>query len=191
MKTYQLTHEYSRSRSFFGVKTELDLHELNLACAYLQLLRYDLPTGAGMEDGLDEEAGMLLLAEIYGMEPITTETAIDGTVDLYDNWNDYCGGMLTSYLPKLNEGYAVADVYKALLSNMLKECHDSLQRAEGKALGDDAEYLEGVSLSIERLQSLINGGAVQAEWKWTTITGDLCVGKQYVTDAKQPDYVKP
>lgn len=43
MNVYKLEHQYSRSHKFYGVRTTLTFHELNVLCAYLQLLHFELP----------------------------------------------------------------------------------------------------------------------------------------------------
>lgn len=43
MTVYRLFHSHSNVKDFYGVKTELTLYELNIRCAYLQLLHLDLP----------------------------------------------------------------------------------------------------------------------------------------------------
>lgn len=39
MNVYKLEHQYYRWHTFYGVRTTLTFHELNVLCAYLQLLR--------------------------------------------------------------------------------------------------------------------------------------------------------
>lgn len=57
MNVYKLEHQYSRSHKFYGVRTTLTFHELNVLCAYLQLLHFELPRIDGAEDTIAEDNG--------------------------------------------------------------------------------------------------------------------------------------
>lgn len=61
MNVYKLEHQYSRSHKFYGVRTTLTFHELNVLCAYLQLLDFELPRIDGAEDTIAEDNGEKLL----------------------------------------------------------------------------------------------------------------------------------
>lgn len=67
MNFYKLEHEYSRSHKFYGVRTTLTFHELNVLCAYLQLLHFELPRIDGAEDTIAEDNGAKLLKTIFLM----------------------------------------------------------------------------------------------------------------------------
>ena len=63
---FGLTHKYSRLPGivYYAVATSMGLEELNLACAYLQLLRDELPNLEGVEDCIGESDGINLLVQI-------------------------------------------------------------------------------------------------------------------------------
>lgn len=73
MNVYKLEHEYSRSHKFYGVRTTLTFHELNVLCAYLQLLHFELPRIDGAEDTIAEDNGAKLLKTIFNAESVYEE----------------------------------------------------------------------------------------------------------------------
>ncbi|MDE9447686.1 hypothetical protein KKJ04_19450 [Xenorhabdus bovienii] len=72
----------------------MNFHNLNLICAYLQLIKDELPELKGVENVLGEDNGSALLATVYGMDIIREKQPYSAELDLYENWNDYCGGKL-------------------------------------------------------------------------------------------------
>ncbi|WP_433668922.1 hypothetical protein [Klebsiella michiganensis] len=70
MNVYKLEHQYSRSHKFYGVRTTLTFHELNVLCAYLQLLHFELPRIDGAEDTIAEDNGEKLLKTIFMRIPM-------------------------------------------------------------------------------------------------------------------------
>lgn len=101
MTVCKLSHYYSLLSDFYGVKTELNLHELNIRCAYLQLLHYELLRIEGAEDNLGEDSGSALLTTVFGVEPIYEYQDYSQTLNFYDNWNEYCDGRLDDYMSEI------------------------------------------------------------------------------------------
>ncbi len=71
----------------------MSVEEVNLACAYLQLVRDQLPGFLEtVEDELGEVETVPLLCSLYRCEPLINyhaNTTADSVIDLYDNWNEY------------------------------------------------------------------------------------------------------
>jgi hypothetical protein len=189
MNVYKLSHRYSRFNSFYGVKAAMTFHELNIMCAYIQLLQYELPVPQGAEDTIGMENGAALLAAIFDLVIVREEMPCIRTLDFYDNWNEYCGGDLNGYQ---NEIRAVAkpDAFRAQLTNMADECRDSILRYHAGAffLDSPEKWVSETEKNIDRLRFVINGGAVAPEWAWRTQGGSDCAGKVFVRHDGEPDY---
>ncbi len=86
----------SKLSEFFAVKTGYFLEELNQICAYLQLVRYDLPLFATVDDVLQENDVVNLLDEIYDCQKIVSDEPLscDGEIDLYYNWEVFGGTII-------------------------------------------------------------------------------------------------
>ncbi|MDF7679946.1 hypothetical protein PT300_04680 [Enterobacteriaceae bacterium ESL0689] len=190
MTVYKITHYYSFLSDFYGVKTELTLHELNIRCAYLQLLYYELPLIKGAKDKLRENGSVALLKSVFDIEPIYEYQNYSQKLDLYDNWNDYCGGRLDDYMDEIRV-IARSGVFKNLLNIMLINCRSSINRYLALAgefeLKNSADWLKAVNNNIIRLQQLVDGGAVDPEWNWRTIGEPSCTGRVYVHNSNKPD----
>ncbi|WP_214211848.1 hypothetical protein [Rosenbergiella australiborealis] len=76
------------------MRTTLTFHELNVLCAYLQLLHFELPRIDGAEDTIAEDNGGKLLKTIFNAESVYEEENYSQTLVFHDNWNEYCGGRL-------------------------------------------------------------------------------------------------
>jgi hypothetical protein len=188
MNVYRLEHHYSLLNKFHGVRTNLTFHELNIRCAYLQLLHFELPHIYGAEDTIGEDSGETLLKTVFNIAPVYEEQRYSQSLDFYDNWNEYCGGRLNECMPEIIQ-VARSDAYKQLLKNMITESRDAISRyRKGKFWLEDPErWLNDVESNIQRLQHLIEGGAVKAEWSWRAIGGASCSGRVYVRNDNQPD----
>jgi len=168
MNTYELTHQYSRLYGFFGVKTDFQLHEMNLACAYLQLIRLELPLLPGAEDVIGEDDGSSLLISLFDMEPVTEALPSTIKVDFYENWNEYCGSKLDSIESEIID-IAKPGAYRAVIQSMIKNCRDSLENCWIENTEEEKEYLTKVNLSIERLSAFLDGQPVDPAWGWRTL----------------------
>lgn len=188
MNVYKLEHEYSRSHDFYGVRTMLTFHELNVLCAYLQLLHFELPRIDGAEDTIGEDNGKELLKIIFNIEPVNEEEEYSQTLDFHNNWNEYCGGRLSEYMYEIIQ-VARPDAYKKLLQNMIAESRDAIRRyREGKFwLENPDKWISNVESNIQRLHHLVEGDAVKPEWGWQTMGGASCTGRAYVRNDNQPD----
>lgn len=178
MNSYKLTHHYSRLSGFFGVKSDFDLHQLNLACAYLQLIRLDLPYLPGAEDVIGEDDGSSLLISLFDMQPITEELPDMVEVDFYENWNDYCGGKLDSIESEII-GIARPGAYRAVIQSLIKNCRDSLENYWIEDAAEEKEYISKVNLSIERLNAFLNGNPVDPAWGWRTLENTPLDGRVF------------
>jgi hypothetical protein len=189
MNIYKLEHQYSLLHKFYAARTSLTFHELNIRCAYLQLLYFELPRIDGAEDTIGEDSGKELLKAVFNIEPVYAEQRCSQTLDFYDNWNEYCGGRLNECMPEIIQ-VARPDTYKKLLGNMIIECRDAISRyREGKFwLENPEKWLSDVGSNIHRLQQLLDGDAVKPEWGWTMIGRTLCSGRVYVRNDNKPDF---
>ncbi|MCT4711360.1 hypothetical protein MUA04_14345 [Enterobacteriaceae bacterium H11S18] len=189
MNTYELSHHYSRSNSFYGVKAAMTFHELNIMCAYIQLLQCELPVPQGAEDTIGKENGAALLAAIFGLDIVREEMPCIRTLDFYDNWNEYCGGDLSRYLGEIR-AVAKPGAFRALLKNMADECRDAIRRYRAGAffLDSPEKWISETEKNIDRLQFVINGGAVAPEWAWRTQDGSDCAGEVFVRHDGEPDF---
>lgn len=164
MNTYKLTHHYSRLCGSFAVKTDFNLHQLNLACAYIQLIRIDLPDVPGAEDGICEDDGEKILCKLYGMKGVD-EPPYDAELDFYDNWNDYCGGRLDDLTFEIIN-IARPGAYRAVIESMIENCRDSLENHWVREGDDEKAYVDKIQSSIERLSMLLEGKPVDPAWGW-------------------------
>ncbi|CDG89883.1 hypothetical protein XBP1_690001 [Xenorhabdus bovienii str. puntauvense] len=89
MNIYKLSHHYSLLHSFYGIKTDMNFHNLNLICAYLQLIRNELPELKGVEDVLGEDNGSALLATVCGMDIIREKQGAGSFSHLHTVWLTY------------------------------------------------------------------------------------------------------
>jgi hypothetical protein len=79
------------------VRTNLSTEDLNLACAYLQILQARLPEFETVKDSLNSDSmnellvRMQLLKKLYDCQLIVTRNPfpIDGTIDISKNWKNY------------------------------------------------------------------------------------------------------
>ncbi|EBY5505860.1 TPA: hypothetical protein ACG65H_003775 [Escherichia coli] len=179
MNTYKLTHFYSRLHGFYGVRTDLNLHQLNLVCAYLQLMRYDLPYLHGAEDTIGEDSCRTLLSAIYCMEPIFEETPYSAELDLYENWDLYCGGMLHSIESEII-GSAKPNVYQAIIMSLINDCQECLKVAFETQSERDPARVSAVMENIDRLTRIAKGEAVNPAWGWRSIDGAPLDGRIFI-----------
>ena len=186
---YRLTHHYSLLSGFFGVKTEMMLHAFNVACAYIQLLRDDLPYLQGVEDTIGEDNGSALLARIYGLEVITKSEAVTDEVDFYTNWNLYCGAGLDEFRADFLT-QARPNAFSEVIKVMRDECHEAISRlkAEEFEVDDQVSWIATVETNAQRLESVLSGEPIPESWNWKTLHGEACTGRVYVTGGDMNDY---
>ena len=189
MTIYRLSHYYSNYvKDFYGVKTALTLHELNIRCAYLQLLHLELPLLLGAENTLDESSGVALLRTLYDIEPVYECQNYLQALNLYDNWNEYCGGRLENYVSEIRQ-VAKPGAFKRLLEIKIIDCRVTISRyLSGEIEPDNPDrWLSTLNKNIVRLQQLVDGGSVESEWGWRTIGEPSCTGRVYVRNNDKPD----
>ncbi|EJU2259354.1 hypothetical protein N4J10_003975 [Escherichia coli] len=187
MNTYKLSHHYSRLHGFYGVKTEFDLHQLNLASAYLQLIRHDLPLVEGAEDTIGADNGAALLSAIYGMDMLTAESPYIAELDFYDNWNEYCGVKLYSIEAELLN-ISMPNVYQAVILSMINDCQESLTRIYSRDLSDESTVrINAITENLKRLTALARGEAVDPSWGWRSIENSNLAGCVYVSNDGSKD----
>lgn len=177
-KIIQLTHYYSRLRGswFYAVRTDISLEDLNLACAYLQLLRYQLPSFLEtVEDDLGEVEAVPLLSQLYRCESLISRraiTTVDGVIDLYDNWNEYVvPASKRTAIGKLARPGAKLAILEEMLKNAKRNMtqHPTPKQAE----------------IIKQLEAIKSGSLVSVEWGLKTLNGNPYVGRIVLSD--QPD----
>lgn len=178
MKIVQLTHYYSifRGRRFYGVRTDMSVEEVNLACAYLQLVRDQLPGCLEtVEDGLGEVEAVPLLCSLYGCEPLINlqaTTTADSVIDLFDNWNDYAiEAGKRSAINKL----ARTGTKLAILEEMI------LNAKSNVSYQPKPKQIE----IINQLEAIKSGSLVTMEWGMKTLGGEPYLGK--IVRSDQPD----
>lgn len=176
MYTIALTHYYSKLRGvkFYSVRTRVSLEDLNLTCAYLQLLRHQLPCFDTVEDGLGEVEGMELLARFYGCEPIVTKKTlkVDGVIDFYDNWKYYA--IQERNKSAINQ-LARPGAKLAIVDEMLK---DAVQKID--------HYPTPAQLDvIKKLGAISSGVSVGADWELQTLSGNIYTGR--IVASSEPD----
>lgn len=179
MHTYKLTHRYTRLRDFYGVRTELNLHQLNLICAYIQLIRFDLPSLTGAEDTISEDKGCALLASLYEMEALYSESHYTSELDFYENWNGYCDAELSKHEFEII-GCAKPNVYSAIILTLINDCQESLQKIYESSFTDDFTLIKLLKENILRLTCILKGNPVEPAWKWCSIDGKSLDGRVFV-----------
>ncbi|REC93307.1 hypothetical protein [Kushneria indalinina] len=169
----KLTHHYSLLKDeFYGVRTSLIPEDLMLACAYVQLLRDELPDFTSVDDCIGESEGMALLSALYGAEELRKappEGAAE-EIDFHENWEtvasllhvrDYQGAF--SRVVRPGARLAVIDVMlRCARKNAPKGCSEN-------------------DRDVEILEHIQSGGDVPAEWGLRTITGAAYTGTIPVT----------
>lgn len=178
MKIIQLTHRYSRSRGrrFYGVRTNMSLEDLNLACAYLQLVRDQLPGCLEtVEDVLTEVEAVQLLCSLYGCKSMINcqaTTAADSVIDLYDNWNEYAmEDSKRSAISKL----ARPGAKLAILAEMILNAKSNVSHQP------KPKQIE----IIDRLEAINSGSLVTVDWGLKTLGGEPYLGR--IIKSGQPD----
>lgn len=170
MKIIQLTHYYSklRGRRFYAVRTDMSVEEVNLACAYLQLVRDQLPGFLEtVEDVLTEGEAVRLLCSLYGCESIINcyaNTNADSLIDLFDNWNDYAiEASKRSEISKL----ARPGTKLAILEEMILNAKSNVSHQP------KPKQIE----IINQLEAIKSGSLVTAEWGIKKLGGEPYLGK--------------
>jgi hypothetical protein len=179
MKYYELTHKYCSG--FEYIKTNLSFHELNIRCAYIQLLRDDLPDFARSGDSIYADDAAELLQKIFGVEILRLENKSDlfqikrnsvEKLDLYENWNEFaCDDKYKNEIKLVAKSGAFKEVLKVVMKfNSYRDFHsDEKQR-----------FLEGI-------QKLIEGCQVEPNWNFKNISGEDLTGRVYVRNDDAPD----
>ncbi len=168
--TFRITHEYSTLKGFFGVRTSYNLEELNYICAYLQLVRYDLPLFGTVDDVLGEDDVVAILGQFYDCLSIVSQrppSDVDcyGVVELYSNWEHYAVG---ADRKKLHLLAGMRGVQFAVVDRMLLQARKHANDESGR-------------LYVSQLEFIRNGGVVPEEWKLATLepksiyTGSICL----------------
>lgn len=171
MNIIQITHYYSLLTKKYFIQTEKSIEEVNLICAYLQLIREDLPCmNALTDDDLTEDFMVEILAKFYDCQKIVSKRNIDNksaaVIDLYDNWEEYA---LKADVDYLNQNFARKGIYKAVIEQILLEARESCGR-HPKDL--EKERLE----QLEQLEFIKKGGNVPQSWKLRTLSGSDYTG---------------
>lgn len=165
--TIKLTHHYSRNAAnFFAIRTDWDIEAINLACAYIQLKREELPSTIYFDDVIGEPEAFTLLHEMYGFEQIKTPCLYDETIDLHENWTRFACFVPNNVLNK----FAVPNASLIILKYMLKEVelfqpfiNDIDPRCSKEYW---AEYRS-------RLLDVINGKPLKTSWGWQRLDGSF------------------
>lgn len=180
MKIVQITHYYSmlRGRRFYGVRTDMSLEDLNLACAYLQLVRDQLPGFLEtVEDGLGEVETVPLLCALYGCESVIkrhANTTADSLIDLYDNWNEYA--IKASKKSAINK-LARSGAKLAILEEMILNAKSNVSHQP------KPKQIE----IINQLEAITSGSLVTIEWGLRTLGGEPYLGR--IIRSAQPDKI--
>ncbi len=162
-KIVRITHLYSMFDSYFAVKTNYSLEELNLICAYLQFLKWQLPHFKTVDEDILEYQVVEVLSKLFGCQKIVTQKANswDNEIDLYYNWNDYLVELKEEIV---NKQFARPGVRLAIVEQMLILARENAKNEEGKKV-------------IRQLQYLKNGGFVPKNWGWKLYSGEPYFGK--------------
>ena len=189
LNLFRLRHHYSLLSGFYAVRTSMNLHEINLACAYIQLIRDELPDLKGVNDVISEDNGTLLLSGIYGLEVIRESEAVSDEVDFYTNWSRYCSAGFSVFREELLV-LAKPCAFKKMIKNMINECHESMARlkAGSAEINDREHWIMTVQTNATRLKSVLNGARIDESWNWATLSGENCAGRIYVTEENIIDY---
>ena len=169
----KITSWYSGLSGFFGVRTGYDLEELNQVCAYLQLVRYDLPCFSIVDDGLCEDDVVNLLDQIYDCEKIVSDEPLscDGEIDLYENWETYAVG---ANRKTLNLRAAMPGVQLAVVELMLIQAKEDVTSEEGEKIIAQLEYIK-------------SGESVPRDWQLETLGKDIIYTGKINLDPKKRD----
>lgn len=86
-----------------------------------------------------------------------------------------------------------ADANNAIVEKQIVDAKDSIEPLRSGKLEVDnkAEWVAEVEGNIERLESVLRGEPVKAEWAWVTITEKSCTGQTYVRNDGMPDLYSP
>lgn len=178
MNIIQITHYYSifRGRRFYGVRTDMSIEQVNLACAYLQLVRYQLPSFLEtVEDGLGEVETVPLLCSLYGCEPLINRqvnTTADCLIDLFDNWNEYA--IKASKRAEISK-LARPGAKLAILEEMILNAKSNVSHQP------KPKQIE----IIDRLTAIKSDSLVTLDWGLKTLGGEPYLGR--IIKSNQPD----
>jgi hypothetical protein len=178
MKYYKLTHTYCYGYEY--IRTNLTLHELNIHCLYIQLLRDELPDFGG--DAIYSDDVAELLQNIFGVEILRLECESDlcqkfpdfsclHTLDLYENLS-YGSDKYKNAIKQVAKHGAFKEVLKVIMK--FSAYHDF--HSDEKEI-----FLKGI-------QKLIEGCPVEPEFPFNKgIGGKDLTGRVYVRNDDAPD----
>jgi len=154
----------------------MSVEDAHLACAYLQLIRDQLPGFLEtVEDGLGEVEAVPLLCSLYGCKPLINRqanTAADSLIDLFDNWNDYA--IEASKRSAINK-LARPGTKLAILEEMILNAKSNVSHQP------KPKQIE----IINQLEAIKSGSLVTMEWGMKTLGGEPYLGRIIRSD--QPD----
>ncbi|EKH6496487.1 MULTISPECIES: hypothetical protein [Enterobacterales] len=183
MNKFRITHTYAtRKDDFYAIETMMNLHQVDLAVAYLQFMHFNLPTFNFLNDGLCELDVIVLMHRIYGANIITDRTAIKAEVDLYVNWEHQLS-RIHKTLPELHE-IARPGVNEGILFHLWEMGNRILPmlKQTNQALYDEA------LLQLPRIDRVLKGTSVDPAWGWESFDGERCDGNLY-TKQSTPDFL--
>lgn len=153
----------------------MSVEEINLACAYLQLVRDQLPGCLEtVEDVLTEVKVVPLLCSLYGCKLANNRevTTADSVIDLYDNWNEYAiKAIKISEISKLARPRAKL----AILEEMILNAKSNVSHQP------KPKQIE----IIDRLTAIKSGSLVTLDWGLKTLGGEPYLGR--IIKSNQPD----
>lgn len=186
---FQLTHHYTLLTDFYGVETNLEQSELEKLLFYVESVHMkhmpNLPYV--LEDTLSEDDVIELLPVLYkdtkySFKPIYQKPEKEITkIDLWEIENSF--PKYKSILSEINEKYAIPDTTLSLMKFYQTEVLASLKK--DYAINNDDfdsidEDIKNYHRDAERLDKILKGEKILAEWEVSSFVGKDLSGIQFI-----------
>ncbi|KSG31848.1 hypothetical protein AO946_08965 [Pseudomonas aeruginosa] len=184
MPTVQIQHSYLQ-KSACNVNTHLSFEDLQIACAYLQVLRDQLPCFSTVSDVLTPEQAVKLLTKLYGGAPPSKGRA--RTIDLYDNWDEYALLLLPGHQVKSAERMARRERYQEAL---LRLARPGARLSIIQVMLEEAilRAREDRGAALQKLHLIQDGSEVPKDWQLAVLCGTPYTGA--LARHGQPDMIE-
>ncbi|MGQ1269970.1 hypothetical protein ACT4XR_20375 (plasmid) [Acinetobacter baumannii] len=191
---FQLTHNYTLLKDFFGIETNLDQNELEKLLFYVESIHMEhmpnLPYV--LDDSLSEKDVIELLPILYkdmGYEfrPVYQKPEQEFiTIDLWDIENSY--RRFKPILSEINEKYAIPNATLSLMKFYQNEVNAKLKK-EYVINNDEYQSIDentkNYNQEADILQKIVEGEVIKAEWKITSFLEKNLTGMKFISTGEK------
>jgi len=175
--TYKLKHFYSRVNKHYAVRSEMDYRAFNFACAYIQLIREELPSLPFIDDVIGEEETHYFMQKYYQASSVDENVSVDYIIDLHENWEVVASRCTLNMV----NAFAASNARYTMLKYLCETAKQNILKCEKL---DQIKYAN----DFKRLERMLAGEAVKEAWQWENLSGKKLTGLQ-ITESETPDYL--